>query len=193
MQALSDQYPSGMATILYGPGSDLSLACKDAISWCIDRGIEEPECCVSNYLYPHCKIIGGSLEALKYVETNLKKYKLKRFKRLPVSGAFHTKYMTPAVEIFRNALKKIRIEDPLVPVYSNVDGKRYQSASHILKQLPKQIVKPVKWEQTLHILYERGKDEHFPKTYECGPGKGLTLILKQVNAKAWDSAFNIEA
>lgn len=55
-----------------------------------------------------------------------------------------------------------------------------------------QIVKPVKWEQTLHILYEREQGAHFPRTFECGPGRGLTTILKQVNARAWDSAFNID-
>lgn len=55
-----------------------------------------------------------------------------------------------------------------------------------------QIIKPVKWEQTLHILYERSQGERFPRTFECGPGRGLTTILKQVNAKAWDTCFNIE-
>lgn len=54
-------------------------------------------------------------------------------------------------------------------------------------------MKPVKWEQTLHVLYERDPDMHFPRTFECGPGSSLKAILKQVNAKAWDSAHSIEA
>lgn len=118
---------------------------------------------------------------------------MKRIKRLPVSGAFHTELMAPAVEPFTQALKKITIEDPIISVHSNVDGKKYRNAGHILNQLPKQIVRPVKWEQTLHNLYERKTGEFFPRTFECGPGKGLKAILKQVNAKAWDSSFNIEA
>lgn len=77
-------------------------------------------------------------------------------------------------------------------VYSNIDGKRYRDASHILHQLPKQITRPVKWEQLTHVLYERSQGEHFPKTYECLPGKSLITILKQVNAKAWDSSFNVD-
>lgn len=101
--------------------------------------------------------------------------------------------MTSAVEPFAKALKKIKIEDPIISVHSNVDGKRYRNASHILNQLPKQIVRPVKWEQTLHNLYERKNGEHFPRTFECGPGHGLKTVLKLVNAKAWDSAFSIEA
>lgn len=56
-----------------------------------------------------------------------------------------------------------------------------------------QIVKPVKWEQTLHEMYERKQDTNFPRTFECGPGKGLIQILEKVNAKAANSAFSVEA
>ncbi|KAJ8938542.1 hypothetical protein NQ318_016913 [Aromia moschata] len=59
--------------------------------------------------------------------------------------------MAPAVEPFRKALNKSEISDPVISVYSNVDGKRYKNAEHIRKQLPKQIVSPVKWEQLLHV------------------------------------------
>lgn len=56
-----------------------------------------------------------------------------------------------------------------------------------------QIVQPVKWEQMIHEIYQRKSEEYYPRTFECGPGRGLTTILKQVNAKAWDKTFNIEA
>jgi [acyl-carrier-protein] S-malonyltransferase len=193
MQAASDQNKGGMMTVLYGPDSQLGVACAKAKEWAIEKGVESPECHVANYLYPHCKVIAGSSEALKYLEANAKQFKLKRIKRLPVSGAFHTALMQPAVEPFKKALMKIRIEEPLISVHSNIDGKCYKSPGHIIKYLPKQMVRPVKWEQMLHIMYERSVEEHFPRTFECGPGKGLTTILKQVNGKAWDSAFNIEA
>lgn len=38
----------------------------------------------------------------------------------------------------------------------------------------------------MHILYERPVGNHFPKTFECGPGYSLKNILKMVNAKAYD-------
>ncbi|XP_019533453.3 probable malonyl-CoA-acyl carrier protein transacylase, mitochondrial [Aedes albopictus] len=193
MQWASEQTKSGMATVLFSPDARLGEACKDAVNWCIQRGMENPECRIANYLYPSCKVIAGNTEALKFLEANTKKYGIKRIKRLPVSGAFHTELMASAVEPFSKALKKIKIEDPIISVHSNVDGKRYRNPGHILNQLPKQIVRPVKWEQTLHNLYERKTGEFFPRTFECGPGKGLKAILKQVNAKAWDSSFNIEA
>jgi [acyl-carrier-protein] S-malonyltransferase len=62
MQLASEIAPSGMMTVFYGPDSKLNYACLQAREWCLQRGIEDPECCVANYLYPHCKVIAGHLE-----------------------------------------------------------------------------------------------------------------------------------
>lgn len=101
--------------------------------------------------------------------------------------------MRPAVEPFKMALRKAEINDPIIQVFSNVDGKSYRNANHIRIQLPKQIYRAVKWEQTLHVLYERKVGEYFPRTFECGPGNSLKSLLKMVNAKAWSCCFSIEA
>lgn len=49
----------------------------------------------------------------------------------------------------------------------------------------------MKWEQLLHVVYERNPDDYFPRTFECGPGSSLKAILKEVNAKAWNSCFTV--
>lgn len=139
MQVVSETYKGGMATVLYAPDSKLGHACIKAKEWAIDKGDEHPECCIANYLYPHCKVVAGSEEALKFLEQNAKDFNLKKVKRLPVSGAFHSSLMQPAVEPFRKALNKSEIQDPVISVYSNVDGKKYTNADHIRKQLPKQV------------------------------------------------------
>lgn len=189
MQKACDEYDGGMATVLLQPDSELGYAMKMAKEWCVERGVENPDCVVANYLFPHCKVISGSKEALRYIEQNLKKFKLKKIKKIPTYGAFHSSLMNSAVEPFERALKKILIEEPIIGVYSNVDGKRYRTPTHILKQLPQQIVKPVRWEQTMHIFYDRNKDVSQPRTFICGPGDALRTILRQVNASAWDNAF----
>lgn len=93
----------------------------------------------------------------------------------------------------RQVLKHMNIQKPLIPVHSNVNGKIYRDANHIRKVLPKQIFSPVKWEQTLHILYDRTKESSYPNTYECGPGSSLKTILKMVNKKAEENTFSIKA
>lgn len=62
MQEASEMVPSGMASVFIGPQSKLGLACQLAKEWCKKQGIENPECTVSNYLYPGCKVIAGNQE-----------------------------------------------------------------------------------------------------------------------------------
>ncbi|KAI4471287.1 malonyl-coa acp transacylase acp-binding [Holotrichia oblita] len=193
MQLAGEVHKGGMARVLYGPDSELKQACQKAKDWARERGDDMPECRIANFLYPDCKVVAGSIAALEFLEKNVKEFKLKKVSRLPVSGAFHSDLMIPAIKPFKTALEKIKIVDPVISVYSNVDGKRYKNADHIRRQLPKQIVKPVKWEQTMHVIYERDVGEYFPRTFECGPGVALRTILKQVNAKAWDYCISVPA
>ncbi|XP_057366232.1 probable malonyl-CoA-acyl carrier protein transacylase, mitochondrial [Daphnia carinata] len=184
MQFASDMTKSGMMTVFFGPNSKVNTACAEARRHCEVLGLENIECKVANYLYPECKVIAGNIEALDFIEKNAARYELRRLKRLPVSGAFHTNLMEPVANVLSKALKKIPIQQPIIAVHSNVDGKRYRNAEHIFKLLPQQIIKPVCWEQTMHILYERNPDQYYPMTYECGPGSSLKSILRMVNAKA---------
>lgn len=140
MQLASESISGGMATVLYGPDSELGLACKRAQEWCLDKGIEDPQCKIVNYLYPHCKVVAGNTEALQFLEANSKQFKLRRIKKLPVNGAFHTSLMQSAVEPFTKALRKVPIEEPMISVYSNVDGRPYRNVNHILRQLPTQVI-----------------------------------------------------
>lgn len=193
MQAACDKAAGGMALTVYGPDTNLGDACKQAQQWCLDKGVESPYCGIANYMYPHCKVIAGNVEALEFLEKNSKPLKIRRMKRLTVAGAFHSPLMESAVEPFTKALKSIQIQDPIIKVYSNIDGKPYKHASHILHQLPKQIVRPVKWEQTMHEIYERQQGVNFPLTFECGPGKALVPVLEKVNSKAAQTAHNVFA
>lgn len=193
MQIASEMQPGGMMTVFYGPDSKLKEACTRAREWAEANGVEQPVCSVANYLFPDCKVLAGHNEALEFIEKNMKQFNLRRVKRLPVSGAFHTPLMQPAIEPFKTALRKVKLEEPMIAVHSNVDGKMYKNSESIHRLLPRQIVSPVKWEQTLHILYERPDGENFPATFECGPGNSLKTILKMVNAKAADFCKNVAA
>ncbi|KAK9891439.1 hypothetical protein WA026_014673 [Henosepilachna vigintioctopunctata] len=192
MQLACETYKGGMATVFISPDSKVNYALLKAREWALQRGDEVPDCKIANYLHPGCKVVAGSESALDFLEKNYKEFNLKRVKRIPVSGAFHTELMRPAVEPFRKALNKMEISDPVVSVYSNIDAKRYTSADQIRRLLPKQIVKPVKWEQILHVIYSRGQEDYFPRSFECGPGQSLKAILKQVNAKAWNQCYCVE-
>lgn len=191
MQEASDKHKGGMATVILQPDSQLKQALQKAKEWCVESGVEDPDCVVANYLFPECKVISGNVEALRYIEQNLKKFKLRKMKKIPAYGAFHSSLMQSAVEPFAKELKKILIEPPIIRVYTNVNGKTYGSPTHILKKLPEQIVRPVKWEQLIHNIYDRCRENHFPRTFVCGPGDGLMTLLQKNNAQAINSAFKI--
>ena len=77
-------------------------------------------------------------------------------------------------------------------MHSNVDGKRYMHADHVRRQLVKQLVSPVKWEQTLHEIYGRSRGEAFPRTYELGPGRQLGATLQKCNLKAYKTYTHVD-
>ncbi|XP_048463582.1 malonyl-CoA-acyl carrier protein transacylase, mitochondrial isoform X3 [Rhincodon typus] len=166
MQEASESIPSGMLSVMGQAESKFKYACLEAQEHCKTLGIEDPVCEVANYLFPNGRVIAGNLQALKYLQQNCQKFHFLRTKLLPVSGAFHTRLMASATEPLRNILKEISIEKPLISVYSNVDAKKYMNSKHIRQLLVKQLVMPVKWEQTMHAMYEREQGIDFPDTYE---------------------------
>ncbi|PKU40729.1 hypothetical protein llap_8965 [Limosa lapponica baueri] len=193
MQQASDAVPSAMLSVIGRREANYKLACLEARKHCESLGIENPVCEISNYLFPDSRVIAGHLQALEFLQENARKYYFTRTSMLPVSGAFHTRLMEPAVEPLAEVLKSIEIQKPLVCVYSNVDGKKYMHSKHIQKLLVKQVVSPVLWEQTMHSVYERKQGTEFPYTYEVGPGKQLGALLKKCNLKAWKQYNHVDA
>lgn len=57
MQLCAEMTPGGMMTVLLGADTELTKAIKDAKDFCTNIGIENPECCVANYLYPSAKVV----------------------------------------------------------------------------------------------------------------------------------------
>ena len=136
--------------------------------------------------------IAVSLQALDFVEKNKADFGIKRVKRLPVSGAFHTPLMQSARQSVKNALKNVELQTPMVFVHSNVTGFRHKQVEIMRDNIARQITFPVKWEQTMHVLYSRKQGQDFPLTYEVGPGRQLGVLLKMTNAKAYEHYYNVD-
>ncbi|XP_073694394.1 malonyl-CoA-acyl carrier protein transacylase, mitochondrial [Garra rufa] len=192
MQNASDLVSSGMLSVIGRPQANYKHACVQAREHCLSLGIQEPVCTIANYLFPDGRVIAGHKEALDFLQNHSRELNFMRTRLLPVSGAFHTALMEPAVEPLRDVLRKIEVRRPEISVHSNVDGKRYMHDKHIRNQLAKQLVSPVKWEQTLHEIYERAQGKDFPHTYEVGPGKQLGSTLQKCNLKAFKNYTHVD-
>lgn len=131
------------------------------------------------------------VQALNFLESNYREFHIKKFKRVSVSGAFHTDLMKPAVEPFRVALSNVEMSEPFCFVHSNVDGKQYRNLDDIREKLPTQIYKPMLWEQMIHGIYKRRKEVDIPQTFTCGPGLSLKAMLRNINNRAASSCIPI--
>ena len=75
---------------------------------------------------------------------------------LQVAGAFHTRYMQPAVgilELFAAGLEK---NDPTLPIWTNRDGSRIESGSHFVELMVGQVSSPVRWDLVMDSLGAAG-------------------------------------
>ncbi|XP_056133443.1 malonyl-CoA-acyl carrier protein transacylase, mitochondrial [Lampris incognitus] len=185
MQEASELVSSGMLSVIGRPEAKYKYACLQAKEHCESLGLTEPVCSVANYLFPDGRVIAGHQQALDFLQQNSQRLSFIRTKPLPVSGAFHTKLMESATNPLRDVLRQVEVRRPEINVYSNVDGKRYMHEGHVRRLLVNQLVAPVKWEQTLHEIYERSQGKSFPCTYEVGPGKQLGATLRKCNRKAF--------
>ncbi|GAA6097239.1 malonyl-CoA-acyl carrier protein transacylase, mitochondrial isoform X1 [Tachysurus ichikawai] len=192
MQKASDLTPSGMLSVIGRPQANYKYACLQAREHCRSLGIQNPVCSIANYLFPDGRVIAGHLEALDFLQKTSKQLHFVRTKLLPVSGAFHTELMEPAVQPLSEVLRQIQVRRPEIAVHSNVDGKRYMQEKHVQQQLVKQLVSPVKWEQVMHEIYERTRGQEFPNTYEVGPGRQLGATLQKCNMKAFKNYTHVD-
>ena len=129
-------------------------------------------------------VIGG---ATKAVERALEVLSAKGIStvRLPVSHAFHTSIVAPASEPLKDALRRLDVHAPVLPVVSNVTGDFYPAAADtetILDLLGRQVASPVQFVRGLHTLYDAGARVFV----EVGPKKALHGCVEDVLGERGD-------
>jgi [acyl-carrier-protein] S-malonyltransferase len=98
--------------------------------------------------------------------------------RLPVSGAFHSPLMEPAVDGYREALAATEFAPPRVPVYSGVTAAPFDSDPRA--DLLAALTEPIVWTATLRAMHADGAETFL----ETGPGDILTGLARRTVAGA---------
>ncbi|GAA2897714.1 malonyl CoA-acyl carrier protein transacylase [Pseudonocardia halophobica] len=75
---------------------------------------------------------------------------------LPVAGAFHTRFMTPAEDAVRAAAAELNPADPTRPLLTNSDGSVVKGGAAALDLLVAQVTRPVRWDSCMATLGELG-------------------------------------
>jgi [acyl-carrier-protein] S-malonyltransferase len=107
---------------------------------------------------------------------------------LKVAGAFHSPLMQPAADRMAAELEKAKFSIPNQPVYANVTAGKHHDVASIKKLLVDQIVKPVRWEQTMTRLLEG--DGASARWIELAPGRVLAGLLKRLNRRLTVESLN---
>ena len=131
---------------------------------------------VANYNSPAQVVITGDENAVKAAGDYILANGARRVVPLPVSGAFHSKFMQEAGAIFGEYIEDADLNDSSIPVITNVDAELTTSAEDFRAKMPKQIYSSVYWTQTIQKMVEEGVDTFI----EIGPGKVLAGLNKKI-------------
>ncbi len=113
----------------------------------------------------------------------------KRAMLLPVSAPFHCSLMQPAADAMAEALAKVTIKAPVVPLVANVKASFVTSATEIADLLVRQVTSTVRWRESVRFMADQG----ITRFVEVGSGKVLNGLVKRIAEGATVSAIGTPA
>ena len=130
---------------------------------------------IANDNAPGQIVISGHSKSVDLVLDIAKKSGVRKALKLSVSAPFHSSMMNPAALIMSNALDKIKISEPKIPIICNVTAVP-ETAPNILKQnLILQVTGKVRWRETMESMVRLGVNQ----VVEMGTGKVLTGLARR--------------
>lgn len=167
MQKACEAEPSTMAAILGLEDEVVEEVCSS-----IDDVVVP-----ANYNSPGQIVISGSLPGIDRAVEKLTDLGAKRAIKLSVGGAFHSPLMEPARQELEAAIISTIFDEPVCPVYQNVNAEPVSDPETIRQNLVAQLTAPVRWTQTVRNMLRDGASSFT----EVGPGKVLQGLIKKVD------------
>lgn len=169
MQKACEANPSTMAAVLGMEDAAVEEVCAKI----------EAVVVAANYNCPGQLVISGSNEGVAEAMEKLQEAGAKRVLPLQVGGAFHSPLMEPARQELEAAINDTTFNQPIAPIYQNVNAQATSEVEQIKANLIAQLTAPVRWTQTMQNMIADGASEFV----ECGPGKVLQGLIKKVDRK----------
>lgn len=161
MAAAAAQVETGMSAVLGADEAELEAL------------LAELELEPANYNGGGQIVVAGELGALQSLgELPPKK---SRVVPLQVAGAFHTRFMAPAVDHLRSVADGLAVSDPTLPLWTNKDGSRVDSGAAFIDLLVGQVSSPVRWDLDMAAFAEAG----VTGIIELSPAGALTGLAKR--------------
>ena len=186
-RAMQEAVPVGQGAMAALLGADLAQA--QALA---KAAAEGAVCEAANDNAPGQVVISGAKAAIERAVALAPKFGARRAVLLPVSAPFHCALMQPAANVMRNALAKVTIDPPSVPVIANVLAAPVSDPHAIRSRLVEQVTGMVRWRETMLFLKSNGVST----VYEVGAGRVLTGIARRfdgIEARSVSTPDELEA
>ena len=183
-QAMQKAVPVGQGAMaaLLGVGMDVAIK--------VAAEAAQGECCqVANDNEPTQVVLSGSKSAIDRVAEIGKAHGVRRAVNLPVSAPFHCALMQPAADAMAEALSKVQVHKPIVPVVANVIAHAISDPTEIKKRLVEQVTGTVRWRECVAYMAAHGITD----VYEIGAGKVLAGLVKRTAATVNTSSIGTPA
>jgi [acyl-carrier-protein] S-malonyltransferase len=131
---------------------------------------------IANYNAPGQIVISGELRALEQAAELAKARGAKKVMPLAVSGAFHSPVMYPAVAGMIQALAVAPLQNPTLPIISNITATPLTDGQELRVELAHQLATSVQWIRSVEYLRDAGVTTFI----EIGPGQALAGMIKRI-------------
>ena len=153
--------PTGMSAVLGGEETEVLAR------------LDELELVPANRNAAGQIVAAGRLDALAKLAENPPEKA--RVRQLATAGAFHTHFMSSALDAYTAAAANVQTAEPTAVVLSNADGQPVASAEDAMTKLVAQMTRPVRWDLCTETLRQR----NVTAIVEFPPAGTLTGIAKR--------------
>jgi [acyl-carrier-protein] S-malonyltransferase len=134
-------------------------------------------------------VVSGDKAAVERAVELAKTRGAKRAMLLPVSAPFHCSLMQPAADVMADALSKITVAAPAVPLVANVTANAVSDPAALVRNLVAQVTGTVRWRESVAYMAQQGVTAF----YEIGAGKVLSGLVKRIADNATGTAIGTPA
>ena len=132
---------------------------------------------IANINCPGQLVVSGAKENLSRAAALAQTRGAYRTIPLPVSGAFHTPLMQPAVDAMSEIVANISFDKPLMPIIANTTAKPMTAIKPIKEELLRQLCNGIQWQRSIKYMVNKGVSTFV----EIGPGRVLSGLIKRIN------------
>ena len=174
-EAMQKAVPVGLGAMAALLGLDFETA--QAVAKEAAEAGDGEVCQAANDNDPGQVVVSGHKAAVERAVEIAKEKGAKRAVLLPVSAPFHCALMQPAADVMADALARVDVSAPKVPLVANVLAEAVTDPARIRELLVEQVTGSVRWRESVAWMGAEGVTE----MWEIGAGKALSGMVRRIN------------